>query len=46
MGLIYGEKYLADDWLRAWEELMVKKHLKRLAGKGLVSLVNGRYQRQ
>lgn len=34
MGLIYGEKYLVDDWLRAWEELMVKKHLNSWPAKG------------
>lgn len=46
LGLIYGKKYLADDWVRAWEEVMIKKHLRRLANRGMVKLVKGKYKRQ
>lgn len=46
LGLIYGKKYTVDDWIRAWEELTVKKHLKKLLDKGMVIRFKGKYIRQ
>lgn len=46
LGLIYGKRYLVDDWVRAWELLMVKKHLERMIGEEMVSLANGYYERR
>lgn len=34
LGLMYGKKYLVDEWVRAWEELMIKKHLQRMTDRG------------
>lgn len=36
MGLIYDRKFLIDEWIFMWNEIMVKKHLSRLARNGLV----------
>jgi hypothetical protein len=41
MGLIYGRKFLVDDWLRAWDALAVKKHLQRLIARGAVTCRDG-----
>ncbi len=41
MGLIYGRKFLVDDWLRAWDALAVKKHLRRLIARGAVTCRDG-----
>ncbi|MFZ5597753.1 MAG: MBL fold metallo-hydrolase [Bacillota bacterium] len=45
LGLIYDRRYLVDDWLRAWEELMVEKHLKRLVGMGEAGFDGDSYYR-
>ncbi len=45
LGLIYGKKYLVDDWVRAWEEVAVEKHLRRLVRKGLAVCRNNKYSR-
>ena len=36
MGLIYDRKFLIDEWIFMWNEIMVKKHLSRLVRNGLV----------
>lgn len=43
LGLIYGKRFLVDDWLRVWEVWMVKHHLRRLLGRGAIELVDGKY---
>ncbi len=43
MGLIYGRKFLVDEWVRAWDMGAVKKHLDRLAARGMIIFSNGRY---
>ena len=43
MGLIYGKKFLVDEWVRAWDMGAVKKHLDRLAARGMILFSNGRY---
>ena len=43
MGLIYGKKFLVDEWVRAWDALTVKKHVERLSAKGIITCVNGVY---
>jgi len=43
MGLIYGKKFLVDEWVRAWDALTVKKHIDRLSGKGIITCVDGEY---
>jgi hydroxyacylglutathione hydrolase len=45
LGLIYGKKFLIDEWVRAWNALAVKKHLDRLAKKGLIRCSEGVYAR-
>jgi len=36
-GLIYSGKYHADAWIYMWELVMIKKHVRRLVDRGLVS---------
>jgi glyoxylase-like metal-dependent hydrolase (beta-lactamase superfamily II) len=43
MGLIYGKKFLVDEWVKAWEALTVKKHIERLSAKGIITCVDGKY---
>ncbi|MCX5820244.1 MAG: MBL fold metallo-hydrolase [Deltaproteobacteria bacterium] len=43
LGLIYGKKFLVDEWVRAWDMGAVKKHLDRLAARGMILFSNGRY---
>jgi len=45
MGLIYGKKFLIDDWVRAWDALTVKKHLDHLMAQGMIDYSNGKYVR-
>lgn len=35
-GLIYDRKFLIDEWIFMWNEIMLKKHLLRLVRNGLV----------
>lgn len=42
-GLIYGKKFLVDEWLYMWEKIMVKKHLMRLEKLGFVCLEADKY---
>lgn len=46
MGLIYGKKFLVDEWVRAWDALAVKKHLERLSARGLIVYRDGKYFRE
>jgi hydroxyacylglutathione hydrolase len=43
MGLIYGKKFLIDEWVRAWDMGAVRKHLDRLMAKGMITFSDGRY---
>lgn len=43
LGLIYGKKFLVDEWVRAWDRLAVAKHLERLVEKGSISCYRDRY---
>ncbi len=43
MGLIYGKKFLVDEWVRAWDMGAVQKHLDRLVARGMIIFFNGRY---
>jgi hypothetical protein len=43
MGLIYGKKFLVDEWVRAWDMGAVKKHIDRLTARGMIIFSNGRY---
>jgi len=43
MGLIYGKKFLVDEWVLAWDALTVKKHVERLSAKGVITCVDGEY---
>ena len=45
LGLMYGRKYLVDDWVRAWEELMLKKHLERMLKHGIIACEEGKWVR-
>ncbi|NPV89281.1 MAG: MBL fold metallo-hydrolase [Firmicutes bacterium] len=42
-GLIYPRRYHIDDWIRAFEVIMTKKHLARLQEKKLVGCDQGYY---
>ncbi|MFZ5648310.1 MAG: MBL fold metallo-hydrolase [Bacillota bacterium] len=45
-GLIYGSpKFLVDQWVWVWEEMMVKHHLKRMLDRGVISFDEGKYVR-
>lgn len=44
-GLIYGEKFLIDEWVRAWNALAIKRHLDHLVKKGLIRCSDGVYAR-
>jgi len=43
-GLIYSRELLVDEWIYMWERIMVKKHLERLEGLGLVYLEGNKYR--
>ena len=43
-GLIYSREFLVDEWICMWERIMVRKHLERLEGLGLVCLEGDRYR--
>jgi hypothetical protein len=43
MGLIYGKKFLVDEWVCAWDALTVKKHLDRLLINGMITYSNSKY---
>jgi glyoxylase-like metal-dependent hydrolase (beta-lactamase superfamily II) len=43
LGLIYGKKFLVDEWVRAWDALTVKKHLDRLLTNGMITYSNSKY---
>jgi len=43
-GLIYSRKLLVDEWIYMWERIMVRKHLERLEGLGLVYLEGNNYR--
>jgi glyoxylase-like metal-dependent hydrolase (beta-lactamase superfamily II) len=45
MGLIYGKKFLIDEWVHAWDSLTVKKHLDRLFIRGMITYSSGKYLR-
>ncbi|MCG6534471.1 MAG: MBL fold metallo-hydrolase [Syntrophales bacterium LBB04] len=45
MGLIYGKKFLVDEWLRAWDMGAIERHLDRLVARGKIIFSNGRYMR-
>jgi len=42
-GLIYSPEFLVDEWIYMWERIMVRKHLERLEGLGLVCLEGNKY---
>jgi hydroxyacylglutathione hydrolase len=44
-GLIYGKKFLVDEWVSAWDHLAVKKHLDRLLSRGRIRFRDGTYCR-
>lgn len=46
MGLIYGKKFLVDEWVRAWDALTVRKHLDRLSAGGAIACTAGKYYRK
>jgi len=43
-GLIYSPEFLVDEWICMWERIMVRKHLERLEGLGLVYLQGNKYR--
>jgi len=43
MGLIYGKKFLVDDWIYMWNKIMIKKHLQRLVNHGAVQKIGKGY---
>lgn len=43
-GLIYSREFLVDEWIYMWERIMVRKHLERLEGLGLVCLEGNKYR--
>ena len=45
MGLIYGKKFLVDEWVRAWDALAVQKHLDRLIAGGMAQCADGIFSR-
>jgi len=45
LALIYGRKFISDDWVRAWDAVGLRKHLDRLMKKGAVSIRDGLYMR-
>lgn len=45
MGLIYGKKYLIDEWIRVWDALAIKQHLDHLVKKGMIKCTDGLYAR-
>ncbi len=36
-GLLYGERFHADPWVRMWDALAARKHVERLRRKGLLT---------
>jgi len=42
-GLIYSREFLVDEWIFMWERIMLRKHLERLEGLGLVYLEANKY---
>jgi len=47
LGIFYGRRFLVDDWIRAWEEMSIRKHLERLLDqKKIVDTPGGGYVRQ
>ena len=45
VGLIYGKKYLIDEWIRVWDALAIKQHLDHLVKKGMIKCTDGLYAR-
>lgn len=45
MGLIYGKKFLIDEWVRAWDAHAVQKHLDHLIKRGMIKCSDGIYIR-
>ena len=45
MGLIYGKKFLIDEWVRAWDAQAIKKHLDHLITRGMIQCSDGIYIR-
>jgi hydroxyacylglutathione hydrolase len=45
LALIYGRKFMSDDWVRVWDAVGLRKHLDRLIKKGAVSIRDGWYRR-
>ena len=43
MGLIYGKKFLVDEWVRAWNAQAVRRHLDHLVKEGLILCSDGVY---
>jgi len=43
MALMYGKKFITDEWVRAWDAVGLRKHLERLLKKGAVSCRDGLY---
>ena len=43
MGLIYGKKFLVDEWVAAWDSVAVRKHLDRLSARGIITCADGKY---
>lgn len=43
LGLIYGKKFLIDEWVRAWDALTIKRHLDHLVKRGRVKCSEGVY---
>ncbi|NPU83736.1 MAG: MBL fold metallo-hydrolase [Syntrophaceae bacterium] len=44
-GLIYGRKFLIDQWVCAWDHLAVDKHLSRLLSQGRILYSDGKYRK-
>ncbi len=42
-GLIYSREFLVDEWIYMWERIMVRKHLERLEGLGLIYSEGNKY---
>ncbi|MGE5544911.1 MAG: MBL fold metallo-hydrolase [Bacillota bacterium] len=36
LGMFYGRRFLVDDWIMAWEQMQVRKHLERLLRQGMI----------
>jgi hydroxyacylglutathione hydrolase len=45
MGLIYGKKFLIDEWVRAWDAQAIQKHLDHLITRGMIQYSDGIYIR-